>query len=83
MRPTSSDALAVGGDLGAQVGEVGLRVAGGVGGLGEETEGLLLAETAVLGEQPVVEEDALLVDVRLSAGMDPGRCRRSSAVVAA
>ncbi len=56
------DALLVGRDLGAQICEVGLRVAGGVGRLGEQPEGLLLPEAAFLGQQPVVEEDSLLLD---------------------
>ena len=62
MRASFVDALRVGGDLGAQVGEVGRRVAGGVGAVGEQAQGLRLAEAAALHQQPVVEEDALLLD---------------------
>src|SRR5690606_1328740 len=57
------DALGAGGDLGAQVGQVGLRVAGRVRGGGEQLPGLLLPEAAVAHQQPVVEQHPLLVHV--------------------
>lgn len=70
--PEFGDALLVGGDLGAQVGEVGLRVAGGVRGGGEQLARLVLAEPAVAYQQPVVEQHAFLVDGTAEGGHGAG-----------
>ncbi len=77
------DALLVGRDLGAQVGEVGVGVAGGVGGAGEQAPGLGLAERAVAHEEPVVEQDALLVDGAAEGGHGTGGDAADLRVVAA
>src|SRR5690606_31945705 len=77
------DVLLVGGGLGAQGGEVGGRVAGGVGRGGQQAERVLLQETAVLGEQPVVEEDALLLDGAAVGGHGAGGDAADLGVVAA
>ena len=72
-RPHLVHALRVRGHLGAQVREVGRRVAGGVRAGAEQGLGLRLAEAAALDEQPVVEEHALL---RQGRGERRHRARR-------
>src|SRR5262249_7067261 len=54
--------------LGAEVGQVGLRVAGRELGAGQQVSGLLFAEAAVLDEEPVVDQHALLFDPRAVRG---------------
>src|ERR1700722_8740052 len=56
------DALLIGGHLGSEVREVGVRVPGGVFGAEKQLPGLLLAQPAVLDQEPVVEQHALLLD---------------------
>ena len=56
------DALLVGGDLGAQVGNVGDGIAGRVPGAGEEADRLRLPQRPVLDQQPVVDQHALFLD---------------------
>ncbi len=55
----------------------------GYGAVGEQAPGLRLAETAVLDEQPVVEEDALLVDGAAARGHGAGGDAADLGVVAA
>ena len=68
-----ADALFVGGDLGAQVGQVGGRGAGGVHGGLQEVDGLGLVQAAVLDQQPVVDQHPLLLDPGAGAGHRPRR----------
>ncbi|CNU06369.1 Uncharacterised protein [Mycobacterium tuberculosis] len=66
------DALLVGGDLRAQIGEVGVGIAGTERRLGKQAPGFGLAEPSVLGEQPVVEQHALFVDLAAVGGHGAG-----------
>src|SRR5690606_15713413 len=81
--PYLFDALLVRGDLGAQVGEVGLRVAGRVRAGGEQLPGLRLPEPAVRDQQPVVEEHPFLVHRPAVRGHGAGRQAADLRVVAA
>jgi len=65
-------ALLVGGYLGPQVGEVGLRVARRVLGGFQEVDGFRLPQPAVIDQEPVVDEDASSSIRLLLAGMEPG-----------
>jgi hypothetical protein len=70
-----ADAALVGGDLGAQVGQVGGGVAGRVRGGLEELDRLGFAQVRVLDQQPVVDQHPLLLDPgaggRHGSGRDP------------
>ena len=68
-----ADALFVGGDLGAQVGQVGRRGAGGVHGGLQQVDGLGLVQPAVLYQQPVVDQHPLLLDPGAGARHRPRR----------
>ena len=67
-------AFFVGGNLGLQVGQVLLRVSGGIGSAGEQRQHLGFTQHAVLDQQKVVDQHALLLDTggkrRHRAGRD-------------
>src|SRR5690606_13706107 len=77
------DALLVGGDLGAQVGEVGLGVAGRVGPRGEQFAGLRLPEVTAGDQQPVVEQHPFLAHGPAVRGHGSGGQATDLRVVAA
>ena len=60
--PELGHAAGVGRHLGAQVGEVLLQVAHRVGGAREQLRHLALSQPAVLDQQEVLDQDALVVD---------------------
>ncbi len=70
-------ALLVGGDLRLDVGDVHVRAAGRVPGRGQQRAELGLAEPALLHQQEVVDDDALLLQrLGTAAGSSRGSARR-------
>ena len=77
------DALLVGGDLRAQIGEVGVGIARRERRFGEQAPGFRFAELSVFGEQPVVEQHAFFVDLVAVGGHGAGGDPADFGVVAA
>ena len=76
-------ALGIGGDLRPKVGEVGLRVTRRVFGACQQCQGLSLPEPPLVDEEPVVDEDALLLDPGAPSGHRAGRDSADLRVMAA